>query len=98
MERSADVLAAGLLEVADPSLSSKFFLRQVGRKAAAFFIIVWNVKRELDLAFSDGLSFNIEIHSVFQAFVPSSYLYCCKMYFPSHSTGWMNLRGQVIPY
>lgn len=29
MERSADVLAAGLLEVADPSLSSKFFLRQV---------------------------------------------------------------------
>lgn len=29
MERSADVLAAGLLEVADPQLSSKFFLRQV---------------------------------------------------------------------
>lgn len=29
MERSADVLAAGLLEVADPSVSSKFFLRQV---------------------------------------------------------------------
>lgn len=28
MERSADVLAAGLLEVSDPSLSSKFFLRQ----------------------------------------------------------------------
>lgn len=28
MERSADVLAAGLLEVADPSLSDKFFLRQ----------------------------------------------------------------------
>ncbi|KAJ6847213.1 uncharacterized protein M6B38_281235 [Iris pallida] len=28
MEHSADVLAAGLLEVADPSLSSKFFLRQ----------------------------------------------------------------------
>ncbi|XP_030975121.1 uncharacterized protein LOC115994921 [Quercus lobata] len=28
MERSADVLAAGLLEVADPSLSSKYFLRQ----------------------------------------------------------------------
>lgn len=28
MERSADVLAAGLLEVADPTLSSKFFLRQ----------------------------------------------------------------------
>nr|ATG70875.1 hypothetical protein [Juniperus microsperma] len=28
MERSADVLAAGLLEVADPELSSKFFLRQ----------------------------------------------------------------------
>ncbi|KAK9933989.1 hypothetical protein M0R45_021157 [Rubus argutus] len=28
MERSADVLAAGLLEVADPSLSSRFFLRQ----------------------------------------------------------------------
>lgn len=28
MERSADVLAAGLLEVADPSLSSKFYLRQ----------------------------------------------------------------------
>lgn len=28
MERSADVLAAGLLEVADPALSSKFFLRQ----------------------------------------------------------------------
>lgn len=28
MERSADVLAAGLLEVADPSLSNKFFLRQ----------------------------------------------------------------------
>ncbi|ONK67584.1 uncharacterized protein A4U43_C05F1550 [Asparagus officinalis] len=28
MERSADVLAAGLLEVADPSLSTKFFLRQ----------------------------------------------------------------------
>lgn len=28
MERSADVLAAGLLEVADPNLSSKFFLRQ----------------------------------------------------------------------
>jgi hypothetical protein len=29
MERSADVLAAGLLEVADPALSSTFFLRQV---------------------------------------------------------------------
>lgn len=28
MERSADVLAAGLLEVSDPSLSSKFYLRQ----------------------------------------------------------------------
>ncbi|XP_024984004.1 uncharacterized protein LOC112519916 [Cynara cardunculus var. scolymus] len=28
MERSADVLAAGLLEVSDPSLSDKFFLRQ----------------------------------------------------------------------
>lgn len=28
MERSADVLAAGLLELADPSLSSKFYLRQ----------------------------------------------------------------------
>ncbi|CAI9776768.1 unnamed protein product [Fraxinus pennsylvanica] len=28
MERSTDVLAAGLLEVSDPSLSSKFFLRQ----------------------------------------------------------------------
>ncbi|WOL15982.1 hypothetical protein Cni_G24764 [Canna indica] len=28
MERSADVLAAGLLEVSDPSLSSKFFIRQ----------------------------------------------------------------------
>eukprot|EP01018_Ginkgo_biloba_P009444 Gb_32615 [translate_table: standard] len=28
MEHSADVLAAGLLEVADPTLSSKFFLRQ----------------------------------------------------------------------
>ncbi|KAM4116599.1 hypothetical protein ACB094_02G062600 [Castanea mollissima] len=28
MERSADVLAAGLLEVADPSLSNKYFLRQ----------------------------------------------------------------------
>lgn len=29
MERSADVLAAGLLDVSDPSLSSKYFLRQV---------------------------------------------------------------------
>lgn len=29
MERSADVLAAGLLDVADPSLSNQFFLRQV---------------------------------------------------------------------
>lgn len=28
MERSADVLAAGLLEVSEPSLSDKFFLRQ----------------------------------------------------------------------
>ncbi|KAJ8767279.1 hypothetical protein K2173_017323 [Erythroxylum novogranatense] len=28
MERSADVLAAGLVELADPSLSNKFFLRQ----------------------------------------------------------------------
>ncbi|KDP27936.1 hypothetical protein JCGZ_19016 [Jatropha curcas] len=28
MEQSADVLAAGLVELADPSLSSKFFLRQ----------------------------------------------------------------------
>ncbi|PKA49913.1 hypothetical protein AXF42_Ash019229 [Apostasia shenzhenica] len=28
MERSADVLAAGLLEVSDPSLSSKFYFRQ----------------------------------------------------------------------
>lgn len=28
MERSADMLAAGLLEMSDPSLSSKFFLRQ----------------------------------------------------------------------
>ncbi|GMN55140.1 hypothetical protein TIFTF001_024265 [Ficus carica] len=28
MERSADVLAAGLLEMANPSLSNKFFLRQ----------------------------------------------------------------------
>ena len=29
MERSADVLSAGLLQVADPSLSSRFFLKQV---------------------------------------------------------------------
>jgi hypothetical protein len=29
MERSADVLSAGLLEVADPSLSSRYFLKQV---------------------------------------------------------------------
>lgn len=29
MERSADVLSAGLLEVANPSLSSRFFLKQV---------------------------------------------------------------------
>lgn len=29
MERSADVLAAGLLEASDPSLSNKFFIRQV---------------------------------------------------------------------
>ncbi|KAF7054097.1 hypothetical protein CFC21_061846 [Triticum aestivum] len=29
MERSADVLSAGLLEVSDPSLSSRFFLKQV---------------------------------------------------------------------
>lgn len=36
MERSADVLAAGLLEVADPSLSSKFFLRQVSWKLLHF--------------------------------------------------------------
>lgn len=28
MERSGDVLAAGLVEIADPALSSKFFLRQ----------------------------------------------------------------------
>lgn len=28
MERSADILAAGLLEVSDPSLSSKYFIRQ----------------------------------------------------------------------
>jgi hypothetical protein len=28
MERSADVLSAGLLEVANPSLSSRFFLKQ----------------------------------------------------------------------
>lgn len=28
MERSADVLAAGILEVSDPSLSNRFFLRQ----------------------------------------------------------------------
>ncbi|KAF5784545.1 hypothetical protein HanXRQr2_Chr11g0520691 [Helianthus annuus] len=28
MDRSADVLAAGLLEVSDPSLSNKFFMRQ----------------------------------------------------------------------
>ncbi|KAK1320016.1 hypothetical protein QJS10_CPB04g01017 [Acorus calamus] len=28
MERSADVLAAGLLDISDPSLSSKFYLRQ----------------------------------------------------------------------
>jgi len=39
MERSADVLAAGLLEVADPSLSSKFFLRQVSRKALHFSLL-----------------------------------------------------------
>ena len=29
MERSADVLSAGLLEVANPSLSNRFFLKQV---------------------------------------------------------------------
>lgn len=29
MERSADVLAAGLLEVSHPTLSDKYFLRQV---------------------------------------------------------------------
>jgi len=39
MERSADVLAAGLLEVADPSLSSKFFLRQVSRKPLHFSLL-----------------------------------------------------------
>lgn len=33
MERSADVLAAGLLEVSDPSLLSKFYIRQVGFKS-----------------------------------------------------------------
>ncbi|KAG8370534.1 hypothetical protein BUALT_Bualt14G0127000 [Buddleja alternifolia] len=38
MERSADVLAAGLLEVSDPTLSSKFFLRQVG-----FAAYLWNI-------------------------------------------------------
>lgn len=29
MERTGDVLAAGLLEVADPALSSNFFVPQV---------------------------------------------------------------------
>jgi len=29
MERSTDVLAAGLLDVSDPGLSNKYFLRQV---------------------------------------------------------------------
>lgn len=29
MERSGDVLAAGLVEIANPALSSKFFLQQV---------------------------------------------------------------------
>lgn len=99
MERSADVLAAGLLEVADPSLSSKFFLRQVCQKLLNFSLLCGMSKGNYIWPFLMDflLSFNIEVHSVFQAFVPS-YLYCCKMYFASHSTGWMNLRGQVIPY
>ena len=37
MERSADVLAAGLLEMADPSLSNKFFLRQVSLYSLILF-------------------------------------------------------------
>ncbi|GMY27939.1 phosphatase 2C 42 [Fagus crenata] len=37
MERSADVLAAGLLEVADPSLSSKFYLCQVTKPVWASY-------------------------------------------------------------
>lgn len=38
MERSADVLAAGLLEVADPSLSSKFYIRQVSLNLLYLYI------------------------------------------------------------
>ena len=36
MERSTDVLAAGLLDVSDPGLSNKYFLRQVNLKKIIF--------------------------------------------------------------
>ena len=36
MERSTDVLAAGLLDVSDPELSNKYFLRQVNLKKVIF--------------------------------------------------------------
>lgn len=52
MERSADVLAAGLLDVADPSLSSKFFLRQVGFKACKFLYNLWK-ERTVSVLFCD---------------------------------------------
>lgn len=44
MERSADVLAAGLLEVSDPSLSNKFFIRQVCILRSIPISISWRLK------------------------------------------------------
>lgn len=61
MERSADVLAAGLLEVSDPSLSSKFFLRQVGLSNYAYLLLLQCDTWMLSISFMKYISYLFNI-------------------------------------
>lgn len=87
MERSADVLAAGLLEVSDPSLSSKFFLRQVGFSIS--LPRIYSAKHTYVACFS---IYPLHMHTPF-----TPCLIVLNPFFFS-SIGWMRVMVQVIPY
>lgn len=96
MERSADVLAAGLLEVADPSLSSKFFLRQVCFTTINFVEFL----DYLMLAYTMNLLYALhtEVNSASSGFSSVYVLMALKSIVPSYSTGRMNQMVQVIRF
>lgn len=97
MERSADVLAAGLLEVADPSLSSKFFLRQVCFTTTINFVEFLDY---LMLAYTMNLLYALhtEVNSASRGFSSVYVLMALKSIVPSYSTGRMNQMVQVIRF